>query len=150
MHAWVRACVRACVRVCACVRACVRVCVCVCVCVCVLNHYMPGCVAAVRNVSGCKYVSDCRSRSRGFYPDPVLFVEIDHEIISTAILLPSADLRRVVVGNKQVYVHEVLVNHISLFHNNRTVVWSCDWPHVPGRLAYYRQNCIPQSDFYQT
>ena len=36
--------------------------------------------------------------------------EIDHAIISTAILLPSADLRRVVVSYKQKYVHEVLVN----------------------------------------
>ena len=36
------------------------------------------------------------------------FVEIDHEIISTTILLPSADSRRVVVSYKQKYVHEVL------------------------------------------
>ena len=36
--------------------------------------------------------------------------EIDHEIISTAILLPSADSRRVVVSYKQKYVNEVLVN----------------------------------------
>ena len=33
------------------------------------------------------------------------FVEIDHEIISTAILLPSADSRRVVVSYKRKYVH---------------------------------------------
>ena len=38
------------------------------------------------------------------------YMEIDHEIISTAILLPSADSRRVVVCYKQKYVHEVLVN----------------------------------------
>ena len=38
------------------------------------------------------------------------FVEIYHEIISTAILLPSADLRRVVDGFKQKHVQEVLVN----------------------------------------
>ena len=31
------------------------------------------------------------------------FVEIDHEIISTAILLPSADLRMVVVSYKRKY-----------------------------------------------
>ena len=37
------------------------------------------------------------------------FMEIDHEIISTAILLPSADSRRVVISYKQKYVHEVLV-----------------------------------------
>ena len=39
------------------------------------------------------------------------FVEIYHEIIPTAILIPSADLRRVVVSFKQKYGHEVLVNH---------------------------------------
>ena len=35
---------------------------------------------------------------------------IDHEIISMAILFPSADSRRVVVSYKQNYVHEVLIN----------------------------------------
>ena len=39
-----------------------------------------------------------------------IFMEIDHEIISTAILLPSPDSRRVVVRNKQKYEHEILVN----------------------------------------
>ena len=38
------------------------------------------------------------------------FVEIDHAISSMAILLPSADSRRVVVNYKRQYVHEVLVN----------------------------------------
>ena len=35
-------------------------------------------------------------------------VEIDHEIISTAILLPFSDSRRVVVSYRRKYVHEVL------------------------------------------
>ena len=49
--------------------------------------------SAVGNVSGYRCVSDCRSRGRKFDPGPVhTFVEIDHEIISTVILLPSADL----------------------------------------------------------
>ena len=39
-----------------------------------------------------------------------IFVEIDHEKISTVILLPSPDSRRVVVNYKLKYVHEVLVN----------------------------------------
>ena len=39
-------------------------------------------------------------------------MEIDHEIISTAILLPSADSRRGVVSYKGKYVHEVLVNRL--------------------------------------
>ena len=38
------------------------------------------------------------------------FVEIDHEIISTVLLLSSTDSRRVVVSYKQKYVHEVLAN----------------------------------------
>ena len=38
------------------------------------------------------------------------FMEIDHEIISTAILLPSADSRRVVVSYKQKYMHKEQVN----------------------------------------
>ena len=49
--------------------------------------------STVGNVSGYRCVSYCRSRGREF--DPVrshTFVEIDHEMISTVILLPSADL----------------------------------------------------------
>ena len=38
------------------------------------------------------------------------FVEIDDEIISTVILLPSTDSSRVVVSYKRKYVHKVLVN----------------------------------------
>ena len=38
------------------------------------------------------------------------FKEIDHEIIFTAILLPSADSNGVVVSYNRKYVHEVLVN----------------------------------------
>ena len=40
------------------------------------------------------------------------FVEIDYESISMAILLPSADSRRVVVSYKRKYVHKVLVNRL--------------------------------------
>ena len=43
------------------------------------------------NVSGYRCVSDCRSRGREFDPGPVPYF-LDHEIISTVILLPSADL----------------------------------------------------------
>ena len=39
-------------------------------------------------------------------------VEIDHEIISTAILLPSPDSRRIAVSYKRKYLHEVLVNRL--------------------------------------
>ena len=41
------------------------------------------------------------------------FVEIDHEIISTVILLPSADsFKKGVVSYKRKYVHELLVNRL--------------------------------------
>ena len=40
------------------------------------------------------------------------FKEIDHEIISMAILIPSADSRRAVVSYKGKYVQKVLVNRL--------------------------------------
>ena len=50
------------------------------------------------------------------------FVEIDHKIIYTVILLPSLNYsRRVVISYKQKYVHEVLVNH--LFKLAQEKVW---------------------------
>ena len=39
------------------------------------------------------------------------FLEIDHEIISMAISLPSAASRRI-VSYKRKYVHKVLVNYL--------------------------------------
>ena len=49
-------------------------------------------LSAVGNMSGYRCVSDCRSRDCEFDPGPVThFCEIDYEIISTAILLPSAE-----------------------------------------------------------
>ena len=42
--------------------------------------------SAVGNMSDCRHVSDCRSHT---------FVEVDYEISSTAILLPSTDSRKV-------------------------------------------------------
>ena len=49
-------------------------------------------------------------------------MEIDHEIISTAIVLPSADSRRVVVSYKRKYVHEVLVNRLVKLDLKKSVV----------------------------
>ena len=48
--------------------------------------------------------------------------EIDHEIISTAILLPSIDSRRVVVSYKRKYVHKVLVNCLVKLAPEKSVV----------------------------
>ena len=50
------------------------------------------------------------------------FVEIDHEIISRVILLPSADSRKVVVSYKRRYVHEVLVNCLVKLAQEKSVV----------------------------
>ena len=48
---------------------------------------------------------------------------IDHIIIFTVILLPSADSsRRVVVSNKGIYVHEVLVNRLFKLAQEKSVV----------------------------
>ena len=38
------------------------------------------------------------------------FLKIDPDIFSTAILLPSADSRKIFASYKRKYVHEVLVN----------------------------------------
>ena len=53
------------------------------------------------------------------------FMEIDHEfheIISTAILLPSADSRRVVVSHKRKYVHEELVSRLVKLAQEKKIV----------------------------
>ena len=50
------------------------------------------------------------------------FTEIDHEIISAAILLLSANPRRVVVSYKQKYVHKVLVNRLVKLAQEKGVV----------------------------
>ena len=50
------------------------------------------------------------------------FIEIGHEIIFTAVLLPSTDSRRVVVSYKRKYVHKVLVNHLVKLAQEKSVV----------------------------
>ena len=53
---------------------------------------------------------------------PHTFVEIDHEMISTVILLlPLIHSRRVVVSYKRKYVHKLLVNR--LFKPAQEKVW---------------------------
>ena len=44
------------------------------------------------------------------------------KLISSAILLPSADSRRDVVSYKRKYVHEVLVNHLVKLAREKFVV----------------------------
>ena len=49
------------------------------------------------------------------------FVEIDHDIISTAIPLPSADSRKVVVTYKPNNVHKKLVNRLVKLVQEKSV-----------------------------
>ena len=74
--------------------------------------FFSGQRSTVRKVSDCRYMSDCRSRGCESDPGPesLTFAEIDHEIISTTILLPTTNSRRIVVSYKRKYVHIVLVN----------------------------------------
>ena len=51
------------------------------------------------------------------------FLEIHHEIISMAILLPSTDSRMVFVSYKRKYVQEVLVNCLVKLGQEKSVVW---------------------------
>ena len=68
-------------------------------------------------------MSDCRSRGRKFDPAPShTFVETDHEMISTAIVLPFAYSRRVVVSYKGKYVHEVVVKRLVKLAQEKSVV----------------------------
>ena len=59
-----------------------------------------GPLSTFGNLFDCRYVSDCRSSGHKIPAWSYTFVEIDHEIISTTILLPSTDSRRVVVSYK--------------------------------------------------
>ena len=58
------------------------------------------------------------------------FMKTDHKIISTAILFPSSDSRRVVVSYKRKYVHEVQVNHLVKLAQVKSVVRLADRPHM--------------------
>ena len=91
---------------------------------------MTGLHSTVGNVSGCRYVSDCSSRVGSLIPARShTFVEIEHEIISTDILLPSADSRRVVISYKQKYVHEVLAYCLVKLAQEK----KCAYVNLPSR-----------------
>ena len=55
------------------------------------THLHTGPHRAVGNVSDYRCLSDCRSRGHKFDPGPVPYFRGDYEIISTVILLPSAE-----------------------------------------------------------
>ena len=56
------------------------------------------------------------------------FVEIDYEMVSTTILLPSADSRMVVVSYKRKYVQEVPVNRSVKLAQNPRINTEGFWP----------------------
>ena len=56
------------------------------------------------------------------------FTEIDHEIISTTILLPSADSRRVVVSYKRSMCMNYLLTTLSSLPRKKSVVSWTDHP----------------------
>ena len=59
---------------------------------CIHQEHCTGPRSAVGNVYGYRCVSDCNPGVASSFPARShTFVEIDHEIISTVILLPSAD-----------------------------------------------------------
>ena len=62
-----------------------------------------------------------RSRRRELDPRSHTFMEIGHEMISMAILLPSADSRRAVVSSNHKHVHEVLVNRLVKLAQEKSV-----------------------------
>ena len=66
---------------------------------------MPGCVAqSVKCLTADMYLTADPGVASSISAQFHTFVEIDHEIISMAILLPSADSRRVVVSYKWKYM----------------------------------------------
>ena len=86
-----------------------------------------GPCSAVGNVSDYRCVSDCRSRGREFDRGRShTFMEIDHEIISTAIPLPSADSRRVVVTELILGCGSVTITLFSQY-----------WPKISSSLRSY-------------
>ena len=75
--------------------------------------------SAVGNMSGYRCVTDCRSRGREFDPGPVPYFRGDW--LRSFSSLPLNHSRRVVVSYKRKYVHEVLVNRLFKFAQEK--VW---------------------------
>ena len=74
----------------------------------------------------------CLASDASWTADPVVmssiparshtFVEIDYEIISTIILLPSAESFKIVISYKGKYVHKVLVNCLFKLAQEKSMV----------------------------
>ena len=67
--------------------------------------------------------SSIRARSR-------TFVQIDHEIISMVILLPSTEsFKKGIVSYKRKYLHKVLVNCLLKFAQEKVCLGNLTIPH---------------------
>ena len=71
--------------------------------------------------------------------------EIVRVIISTAILLPSAHSRRVVVIYKRKYGHEVMVNHLVKLAQEKGVGRSTDCPDMTIAVDWDVKNQTKQT-----
>ena len=78
---------------------------------------VPGCVAQLATCLNADPGVTCLIPAQSH-----TFTEIDHEIISAAILFASPDSRRAVVSYKRKYVHEVLVNRLVKLAQEKGVV----------------------------
>ena len=72
------------------------------------------------------------------------FAEIDHEVISMAILLPSADSRKD-VSYKRKYVYEVLVNCLVKLAQEKSVVRWTDQPDMTIAVDWDAKNQTKQT-----
>ena len=82
-------------------------------------------------------------------------MEIDHEIISTVIILPSADSRRVVVSFKRKYVHKGLVNHlvklaeeksVARWTDRRDMTIAVDWDVKQQTKTIMKSTCTVEAE----
>ena len=75
-------------------------------------------------------VSDCRSRDPEFDPGLVAYLEIDHEIISIVILLPSTDCWGLYRGRGTKYPISLEVNRkYPFYRSGNTTITNCRQPH---------------------
>ena len=78
------------------------------------------------------------------------FLEIHHEIISMAILLPSTDSRMVFVSYKRKYVQEVLVNCLVKLGQEKSVVWWTDHPGMTTAIDWDVKNQTKPKKYVQS
>ena len=71
-------------------------------------------------------------------------MDVYHEIISRAILIPSTDSRRIVVSNKRKYVHEVLANRLVKLAQEKMVVRWTDHPDMTKAVDWDVKNQMNQ------